>query len=382
MKNSIRAVRILAIASAPCAGAWGQAQFIALGDLPGAERYSKATGVSDDGRYVGGGSIGDGPGLTPVRWDGTIATPLALPPGFDLGAEVNDISGDGMWMVGMGPGPTAFVGLRWEPDGSVHVTGDFAPPGWSSANAVSGDGSVMTGFGGLDFFSNSSEMFRWTPGGGEQLLGDVDGGDFFSNGTCVSNDGGVLGGYGTDDLGHRPVNWTESGGFEVLPTPDGGSGLGRVLGLSHDGLVSVGEAEAGGAFLPARWEGAEGEVLGAPPQGYQVGHAIASNADGSVVIGIWRETEFSDELGSVAFIWDELRGTRLLADALLADYGLDTSGWTLNMISDITPDGMTMVGYGLNPAGDFEAFKIVVPAPGGAALLLASGALGAIRRRR
>jgi uncharacterized membrane protein len=379
MRTRLCRVPLIAMAVMPCACAWGQAAFVPLGDLAGGGFYSKATGISDDGRYVGGGSIGSGPGLTPVRWDGATPVPLALPQGFDLGAEVNDISGDGMWVVGMGPGPSAFVGLRWEPDGTPIVTGDFAPPGWSSANSVNRDGSVITGFGGLGFFDNTSEMFRWTPGAGEQPLGDLAGGDFFSNGTCVSNDGGVLGGYGTDAIGPRPVNWTEGGSFEVLGTPDGGSGLGRVLGISHDGLVSLGEAEVGGAFLPTRWEGGVGEVLGAPPVGYMTGHAIASNADGSIAIGIWRENEFSDELGSIAFIWDEAHGTRLLADALLSDHGLDTTGWTLNMITDMTPDGATLVGYGMNPAGDFEAFKIVVPGPGGVGALLVAGLL---RRRR
>ncbi|HZW09829.1 MAG TPA: hypothetical protein VFF69_07990 [Phycisphaerales bacterium] len=369
----------VALAIVPCAGAAAQVEFVPLGELAGGERFSKATGVSDDGRYVGGGSIGSGAGLTPVRWHGTTPEPLALPPGFDLGAEVNDISGDGMWVVGMGPGPSAFVGLRWEPDGTPVITGDFAPPGWSSANSINGDGSVITGFGGLGFLENTSEMFRWTPGAGEEPLGDLAGGDFFSNGTAVSNDGAVLGGYATDALGPRPVNWTGGVGFSVLATPDGGSGLGRVLGLSHDGLVSLGEAEVGGAFLPARWQAGEGEVLGAPPLGYSTGHAIASNADGSLAVGIWRENEFSDELGSIAFIWDEAHGARLLADALLSDYGLDTSGWTLNMVTDMTPGGTTLVGYGLNPEGDFQAFKIVVPGPGGLAVLLA-GAAGFGRR--
>lgn len=359
--------------------AFAQAQFLPLGDLAGGEFYSKATGVSDDGRFVGGGSIGSGPGLTPVRWDGAAFEVLAVPPGFDLGAEVNDISGDGAWVVGMGPGPDGFQGIRWEPDGTPYVTGDFAP-GWSSANAVSRDGSVITGFGGLDFFLGLSEMFRWTPAGGIEPLGDIPGGTAFSNGTCVSNDGAVIGGYGTDDLGPRPVNWTESGGFEILATPQGGSGIGRVIGLSHDGLVSVGESEINRTFLPTRWENGQAEILGDAPQGYQLGSAIGANEDGSTIIGIWRENEFSDELGSIAFIWDETHGARFLADALADDYGLDLSGWTLNIVSDITPDGQTMVGYGINPDGNFEAFKIVVPGPASALALIGAPLL--IRRRR
>lgn len=376
-----RSVRLaLLVALVPAAGAAAQPQFVPLGDLPGGEFFSKATGVSDDGRYVAGASVGTAEGFTPLRWDGTTPVPLSLPAGYNLGAEVNDISGDGQWVVGMGPGPAGFTGLRWQPNGTPVVTGDFAPPGWSSANSVSGNGSVITGFGGLDFFSGASEMFRWTSATGEQPLGDLAGGTAFSNGTCISNDGTVIGGYGTDDLGLRPVTWTQSG-FNILATVEGGTGAGRVLGLSHDGQVALGEAQVGGAFLPARWQGGTAEQLGTPPVGYEVGNAIASNADGSLVIGVWRETEFSDELGSIAFIWDLQHGSRLLADALLADYGLDLTGWTLNTITDMTPDGQTMVGYGMNPSGNFEAFKITIPAPSAALAVLAVAPLLARRRR-
>ncbi len=358
----------------------GQAVFTPLGDLPGGSVFSKATGVSDDGRYVGGASVGSAEGFTPLRWDGTTPQPLALPGNFTLGAEVNDISGDGQWVVGMGPSGPEFEGLRWQPDGTPVVTGTILP-GWSSANSVNRNGTVITGFDGLDFFDNST-MFRWTPGGGEQALGDLPGGASFSNGTPVSNDGSVIGGYGSDALGHRPVTWTESGNFQVLATVPGGTGRGRVIGVSHDGTAAVGEAQVGAPFLPARWAGGAAQLLGTPPVGYTVGNAFGSNADGSKVVGIWRETEFSDELESVAFIWDPVNGARLLEDALLADHGLSLPGWTLNMVTDITPDGLTMVGYGLNPAGDFEAYKVTVPEPLFAGLAMPAALLLLRARRR
>ena len=373
----------IALVTAGCFGpvshALGQAVFTPLGDLPGGSVFSKATGVSDDGRYVAGASVGTAEGFTPLRWDGTTPQPLALPSNFTQGAEVNDISGDGQWVVGMGPSGPEFEGLRWQPDGTPVVTGTILP-GWSSANSVNRNGTVITGFDGLDFFDNST-MFRWTPGGGEQALGDLDGGANFSNGTSVSNDGSVIGGYGSDALGHRPVTWTAAGGFQVLPTVPTGTGRGRVIGVSHDGTAAVGEAEVATFFLPARWSGGTGQLLGTPPIGYTVGNAFGSNADGSKVVGIWRETEFSDELESVAFIWDAVNGARLLEDALLSDYGLSLPGWTLNMVTDITPDGLTFVGYGVNPAGDFEAYKVTVPEPLFAGLTLPA-ALLMLRARR
>ena len=84
--HSVSVFAIAALVSA--SGAAAQVQFVPLGDLPGGDSFSKATGVSDDGRYVAGASVGSGAGFTPVRWDGTTAVPLVLPAGFDLGASI------------------------------------------------------------------------------------------------------------------------------------------------------------------------------------------------------------------------------------------------------------------------------------------------------
>lgn len=104
----------------------------------------------------------------------------------------------------------------------------------------------------------------------------------------------------------------------------------------------------------------------------------AVSADGSVVVGHGRT-----DLGpDTAFLWDPDHGMRSLQGALTDEYGLDLTGWTLLYASDITPDGRTIVGTGIDPNGDVEAWITTIPEPG-TALLLGAGLLGfSLRRQR
>jgi len=71
---------------------------------------------------------------------------------------------------------------------------------------------------------------------------------------------------------------------------------------------------------------------------------------------------------------------RSVEDVLTA-LGIDLAGWTLVSAKDISADGNTVVGFGLNPSGDTEAWIAVIPEPS-SALLLASGlAALAVKRR-
>jgi len=57
---------------------------------------------------------------------------------------------------------------------------------------------------------------------------------------------------------------------------------------------------------------------------------------------------------------------------LINDFGLDLTGWTLVRAMGISDDGLTIVGQGLNPSGQTEAWIAIIPEPS-TALLFAFG---------
>src|SRR5207248_6853460 len=66
----------------------------------------------------------------------------------------------------------------------------------------------------------------------------------------------------------------------------------------------------------------------------------AVNADGSVIVGT-----SSTGRDSEAFVWDNVHGMRRLAD-VLADDGVNTSGWLLRTAYAVSGDGTVIAGEG------------------------------------
>ena len=64
--------------------------------------------------------------------------------------------------------------------------------------------------------------------------------------------------------------------------------------------------------------------------------------------------------GIEAFIWDQANGMREL-DEVLTALGLDLTDWTLAEARGISSDGLTIVGFGINPDGDTEAWMATIP---------------------
>lgn len=105
--------------------------------------------------------------------------------------------------------------------------------------------------------------------------------------------------------------------------------------------------------------------------------ATAVSADGSVVVGL-----SNVDTGSNAFIWDAINGMQNLQAMLVSQLGLDLTGWVLHEATGISADGLTIVGFGINPDGFAEAFIAVIPSPGALGLLAVAGLCGGRRRRR
>ncbi len=123
-------------------------------------------------------------------------------------------------------------------------------------------------------------------------------------------------------------------------------------GISSDGRTIV--ARVGLTRHRAfRWTEAGGAqelgVLSGPDDSIRP-HAVSG--DGSVIGGSIRNGEGV----SKAFIWDTVRGMRDLRSALEDDFGLDLGGWHLTAVTDISDDGLTLVGTGRNPSGQREVW--------------------------
>jgi uncharacterized membrane protein len=275
------------------------------------------------------------------------------------------VSADGSVIVGTSKipgGEPQNRAVRWTSSGMTILS---APGLVGVAKDVSADGSLVVGRDNPPT-GCCGEAVLWTTSGTEIRLGDLPGGYFDSWGEAISADASVVVGQAWGDSGADAMRWTQESGMVGL----GCSSVFPVVifcnatDVSADGSVVVGWRGAE-AF---RWT-AEGGLTTLGP-----GDPQAVSADGSVVVG---------NRDGKAFIWDEISGMRDLQDVLTTDLSLDLTGWTLLHASDVSADGLTIVGQGINPSGEREAWiaALSVPEPT-TALLLATGLAGLAWRVR
>lgn len=199
---------------------------------------------------------------------------------------------------------------------------------------MSADGSVIVG---TSYSASGMEAFRWTQAGGMVGLGDLTGGGFSSGASDVSADGSVIVGVSDSAFGKEAFLWTLGGGMV---------GLGDLAGSVFENI------------------------------------ATGVSADGSVVVG--GDAMNPGFLLTEAFIWDSTNGMRSLKSMLQNDYGLNMTGWTLEKATGVSADGKVIVGIGLNPDGDLEAWvaNLSVPEPSTFLMLFTLVACGAVALHR
>ena len=364
------------------------ASFQGLGDLSGGVFQSGANAVSGNGQVVVGASM-SASGEEAFYWTaGGGIVGLGDLPGGIFGSSANAVSADGSVIVGNSQSSSGVEAFRWTTDTSMTGLGDLPGGNFrSSANGITADGSIIVGTGRAD---TGREAFRWTANDGMVGMGFPpflpSGPDPWSTGLGISADGSVVVGAGNDIAANSNAayRWTEATGMVylgVLPH-DAHAPSSRTVAASADGSVVIGSSTSETSGPPGdqafRWTESEGLVglgfLPGPIWEYY-NRATAVSASGSVIVGI-SDAAISEQ----AFLWTERHGIRSLQDVLITDLGLDLTGWTLTEATGISADGLTIVGTGINPSGDTEAFIVTLPEPGTIALIALG--LPALFRRR
>jgi hypothetical protein len=297
---------------------------------------------------------------------------------------------DGMKLLQVG-GQIEGLGLQYPLDisydgGAVFGAGKLGEPHTNSlllwrageelTEVASGEGSVDPENGGLS--SNAhviawnreldespfSQAFKWVNGTSTPIEG-------MDRATAVSGDGiVVLGLVDTDNDGRHAITST-------------GQDLGRAIVRASDstGTVLVGNSwdAAKQGFVATIWRnGARTQVGGfgathdVSPDGtwavgssegmafrHQAGVGLTQlwsgdarsvSRDGGIVVGA------ASGIGPV--LWTEWDGLRPLLDVLEVECGYHLQGWNPYAPWLISPDGTVIVGFGANPAGIQEAWRV------------------------
>ena len=297
--------------------------FVGLGTDPADNRGSNAFGVSADGATVVG-RIYTGAGSEAFRWTNSTGMDrlghLAGGNGLDVAYAV---SGDGSLVVGYGGGKA----FEWTQTAGMVALPSTSSYAYSAALAVSANASAIVGYATTSAFG---------PAG---ILGPG-----LANG--VSGDGSVIVGLTPGASDNQIFRWTQATGMVTL-------GNGYANAISEDGSTIVGFERPtwnGGAAF--RWTAATGiSGLGTLP-GDDHSEAYAVDGDGSVIVG---RSFLGSGIDPHAIIWDTAHGMRDLESLLTGD-GMNLAGWELTEATGISADGLTIAGNGIDPHGEGEAW--------------------------
>jgi probable HAF family extracellular repeat protein len=245
--------------------------------------------------------------------------------------------------------------MIWHPATGYSRLSGFSENSWSSATGVSADGSIVVG--------STGEAFRWTEATGPIGLGDLPGGYQGSDATAISANGKVIVGSSGAVIETEAFRWTQDEGMVGLGTLSPTDRVSIAENVSDDGKVIVGWVQtADGSERAFRWTNESAMIALGTLAGFENGNSASGvSGDGNVIVGVARDVTSSE----AAFVWDQANGMRNLQDVLISDYGLGQSlaGWTLKGAADISSDGLTIVGGGLNPNGNLEAWLVRLDHP-------------------
>lgn len=301
---------------------WTAADGVTILNPPAGASQWRATGVNGDGTVIVGSSTSGTPLAT--RWTNEVPQSLgSLGSSMFSQSSANAVTPDGSLIVGFTTTPTLFQEAFRLENGTMTGIGTLPTGGgtpFSIANGVSADGGVIVG---RSSSNNGSEAFLKRNGQAMVGLGDIPSGAFSSSALAASNNGDVVVGWGSIDLGTTSgplaFRWTSATGMQPLPLPPSGFG---------------------------------GEARAITPDGQLIG--------GKVHVGT----------NAIAALWDDDAGLVIVEDELEAR-GIDLSNWLLFSVDAISADGDTIAGRGAfngSPnswvlTGALQLLEEVVPLP-------------------
>lgn len=382
MLGAMGATHTLSIACFAASTACAQVGFSGLGDLPGGGFLSEVFALSPTGSLAAGGSVVAGSGFNQT-YDAFVFdpdagfTPSLLGPAGS--ARAFALSADGGAVVGVVDygsfSPLGTQAFLWTSQGTT-LLGDL--PGGVSvvprsfARGVSADGSIIVGIGES---TSGNEAWRYHVATSTfEPLGDLPGGQFASWAYGVSADGNTVVGQSYADADQQAIVWTPQGGMVglgYLPTLPGSTPASSAEAANADGSVIVGWSRSSAAGLNGqeafRWvRGVGMQPLGDLPGGAVFSAGYAVTPDGSVVVG---RASIQGSCGPFgcgsegrAFIWTEATGMRDIQE-LLSAANIDLTGWRLQEARGVSADGRVVVGNGINPAGQLEAWMATLAPP-------------------
>lgn len=364
-------------------------QFFALGDLPGGSVSSTGFGVANLGVAAVGrsSSANSGAGSEAFRWSavGGMQGLGTLSVGPD-GSEARAVSGDGRVVAGIAGSDNGQEAFRWTPEGGMEGLGDLPGGPFQSAGlGLSADGSTVVG-NSWGSSPNGAEPFRWTRETGMHPLGHLPGGFDAGQATGVSGNGSVVVGYARRfDFAGEAFRWTEQTGMVGLGDLPGGGFQSYATAVSADGATIIGHSASSNGSEAFRWTAGGGMVgLGDLPGGRFESDALSVSGDGSMIVG----KGFVPVPGApllttpAAFLWTQQRGMLNLRDLLINEYGIDLTNWWLYDARGISPDGTAIIGTAINPAGNPEAYLVILPEPATIGLFGLAAAFLPRRRRK
>ena len=234
--------------------------------------------------------------------------------------------------------------------------------------AISGDGTTTVGLywqpgqpGGV------AQPFAWSAAGGGVRLGNVGPNVHSSRVNGTNYDGSVSAGWREKPDGTwQPTVWEN--GVETLLDPT--LGFCEAFNVNHDGTVVVGQTWNNGyqrrdaCFWTKTPGGWVQTIIGSLPNtGPASVAALSCSADGSIIVGYnpFMDGPFSPATG---FIWQQSTGM-VDVETFLADNGIVVDPFfDISSLTDITPDGRVMIGYGFwTDTLDIQTFRITLPPP-------------------